>query len=234
MRDIDDRQLLQGLCRQTVPAAAALLAAACAPAAERYYPLDAGRSWTYAMAIRPAGGEPLTAVSVVTNLPRRSVAGQTVTPQATEAFGQSRLRFISADERAVVEIADQDAGASEPQIRRPANTILKMPLSVGAAWETTWETNQFGRRALLPMTKTVESTDRPCTAGTRTFEDCLHLRLTGSGPVTAGERLAIVDVAGEEWFVPAVGYVRGVFAESVRGLPQNDVRVEVTLTHADP
>ncbi len=95
-----------------------------------------------------------------------------------------------------------------------------MPLTVGGVWETTWETNQFGQRTLLPIAKTVESTDRPCTVAGRTFSNCLHLRLAGSGLVSVGDRSATVDVAGEEWFVPAVGYVSGLFAESVRGVPQ--------------
>ena len=234
MRFINDRRCLQEPCRHAVLAGAMLLVAACAPQAKSYYPLDVGRSWTYAMSIQPASGQAVRVSSEVTNLPERRVAGQTVTPQATEALDQRRLRFIRADESGVAEIADQDGNAAEPQIKRLPNTILKMPLTVGAVWKTTWETNQFGQRTLLPVTKRVESTARPCTAGTTTFHDCLHLRLTGSGPVRADDRSATVDVAGEEWFVPALGYVRGLFAESVRGLPQNDVRVEVTLTDSTP
>lgn len=236
MRFIDTGQPLQGQCRYALLAVATLILAGCASTpAESYYPLEAGRSWTYAMAIQPASGQAVRANNEVRNLPEQTLAGQTVTPQATEALGQRRLRFIRADDRGAVEIADQDAGASEPRIKDPPNVILKMPLTVGAAWETTWETNQFGRRTLLPITKTVESTGRACTVAATTFSNCLHLRLSGGGPVSGADgRSATVDVAGQEWFVPAVGYVRGLFAESVRGLPQNDVRVEVTLTGSAP
>ncbi len=96
MRFINE-QLLQGKRRRAVLAAAALFVAACTPQADSYYPLDAGRSWTYAMVIQPASGQAITATNAVTNLQERRVAGQTVTPQATEALGQRRLRFISAD-----------------------------------------------------------------------------------------------------------------------------------------
>jgi hypothetical protein len=219
---------------QNCLAAAALLVAACAPPSERYYPLDAGRSWTYAMTIQPASGQAATATSLVTNLSERTVAGRTVTPQQAEAFDQRRLRFISVDDRGVVEIADQDSNASEPQIKSPPNSILKTPIAVGATWETTWETNQFGKRTLLPMTKKIESTEGPCTVPAGTFSNCLHLRLTGSGPVSADDGSAIVDVDGEEWFAPSVGYVRGIFMESVRGLPQNGLRIEVALTASAP
>lgn len=215
-------------------AAAVLAVAACAAPSKSYYPLEARRTWTYAMSIQPAAGEAIAADSRVTNLEERRVAEQIVTPQATEAFGQRRLRFISSGDRRIAEIAEQLDGAPEPRIKSPANTILEMPLTVDAAWETTWETNQFGQRTLLPITKTVESIDQPCTVASRTFGECLHLRLTGSGQVKAGERSATVDLAGEEWFVPGVGYVKGLFAEHVRGLPQNDVRVEVTLTGSTP
>ena len=230
MRSINDPQLLRVQRRQALLAAAALLVSACAPSTKSYYPLDAGRSWTYAMVIQPASGQAVTANSHVTNLEERFVAGLTVTPQETEAFGQRRLRFISVDDRGVVEVADQDSNASEPQIKTPPNTILKIPIAVGASWETTWETNQFGTRTLLPITKKVESTDRPCTVAGSTFNNCLHLRLAGSGLVSAGDDSAIVDVAGEEWFAPGLGYVKGLFTESARGLPQNGVRVEVTLS----
>lgn len=218
-----------------LPAAVALLVSACAttPVA-RYYPLDAGRSWTYTTLIQSASGQGATAETRVANLPALTLAGRTVTPQETEAFGQRRLRFISADDHGVVEIADQDSTAAEPQIRDPVNTILKMPLAAGAAWETTWETNQFGRRTLLPMTKTVESTDRPCTAAAGTFDNCLHLTLNGSGPARADTGSAIVDVTGEEWFAPGVGYVRGLFTESVRDRPENGVQVEVSLNARTP
>ncbi len=212
----------------------AFIVTAYAMPADRYYPLEAGRTWTYAMVIQPARGQTTTADTHVTNLNERTVAGQTVTPQDTEAFGQRRLHFISVDDRGVVEIADQDTAAPEPRIKSPPNTILKMPITVGAAWDTTWETNQLGTRTLLPMTKKVESIDRPCTTVAGTFSTCLHLRLIGSGLVRAGEESAVVDVAGDEWFAPGVGYIRGVFEESVRGRPQNGLHVEVSLTDRTP
>ncbi len=217
-----------------MPPLVAMIVTACAMPTDRYYPLEAGRTWTYATVIQPARGQKTTADTHVTNLKEQTVAGRTVTPQETEAFGQRRLRFISVDGRGVAEIADQDSSAPEPRIKSPPNTIVKLPITVGAAWETTWETNQFGTRTLLPMTKKVESTDRPCNTAAGAFSTCLHLRLIGSGPVRTAEGSAVVDVAGEEWFAPGVGYIRGVFDESVRDRPQNGVHVEVSLTARTP
>jgi hypothetical protein len=76
---------------------------------KRYYPLDAGFTWSYALTIRRTvdTGDPIDAARTVTNLPTRTLNGRGVTPQETRQFDQIQLRFISEEVDGIVEIAVQ-------------------------------------------------------------------------------------------------------------------------------
>jgi hypothetical protein len=62
-----------------------------------YYPLDAGRTWIYALTIRQGGdaGKSIEAASMVTNLPGRTLSSRAVTPQESRQFDQVQFRFIA-------------------------------------------------------------------------------------------------------------------------------------------
>ena len=79
---------------------------------KRYYPLDAGFTWSYALTIRRTvdTGDPINAARTVTNLPTRTLNGRGVTPQETRQFDQIQLRFISEEVDGIAEIAVQSAG----------------------------------------------------------------------------------------------------------------------------
>ena len=95
-----------------------------------YYPLDAGRTWSYALTIRRGDetGKPIEAASTVTNLPGRILNGRAVTPQEGRQFGQIQLRFIAEETDGIAEIAAQSPGDSAPQMKQPPNYVLKQPL----------------------------------------------------------------------------------------------------------
>lgn len=200
--------------------------------AERYYPLADGRRWSYVMIIRN-GTEPdartLETSSTVTNLPALRFAGKKVTPQQTEAFGQSQVRLIHASADGVAEVATQTDPTAQPVARVPPNEVLRSPLQVGRSWPSTWQSNQFAQTTLVPMTKTVARTDGRITLPAGEFGDCLVLSIEGHGPVNAPEGPVNVTVEGEEWFAPGVGLVRGSFREEVAGRPENATRVDLDL-----
>ena len=83
----------------------------CGGTLKSYYPLDAGRTWSYALTIRQEGeaGKPIEAASTVTNLPERTLNGRVVTPQESRQFGQVQLRFIAEETDGIAEIAAQSA-----------------------------------------------------------------------------------------------------------------------------
>jgi hypothetical protein len=201
--------------------------------AELYYPLAAGRIWTYAMRIRQ-GAEPdartVESSSTVTNLPAGMFDGRPVTPQQTLAFGQTQTRLIRVSTEGVAEVATQPEPPAKAIPRIPPNDVLRLPLQVGAHWQSTWQSNQLARTTLVPMTKTVARVDGRITLPAGEFDHCLVVSIHGGGPVTAPGESVDVVVDGEEWFAPGVGLIRGSFREVVQGRPGNATRVELELT----
>lgn len=206
-----------------------LAPSACSSAPETYYPLESARIWTYAVTIRQGDGPPASGQSRIVNLPSRQLAGRAATPQQADMFGRRSLRFLVDDGDAVSEIAEQSATDGEPRFATPFNVILRAPLTPGASWTAIWQSNQFGRRTALPMTKTVTRRDATVTVPAGTFESCVELDLAGSGQVATADGTFVIDIAGTEWFAPGIGYVRGTFVETIPGRPENAVRVEVAL-----
>lgn len=200
--------------------------------ADRFYPLGPGRSWSYTMLIRQ-GDAPeartLETSSKVTNLAATSFDTATVTPQETQSFGQRQIRLMRASDEGVVELASQPNTDSQPIRREPPNFVLRAPLSVGHAWQSTWQSAQFAQMTLIPMTKTVARHDGVITVPAGKFENCLVLTIEGKGLVTAPEGPVQVNVEGEEWFSPGVGLIKGAFRETVEGHPENATQVEVNL-----
>jgi len=93
-----------------------------------YYPLDAGRTWSYALTIRREGdaGEPIEAASTVTNLPGRTLNSRAVTPQESQYIVRP-----NPETDGIAEIAAQSANDTAPQIKEPPNYVLKQPLREG-------------------------------------------------------------------------------------------------------
>jgi hypothetical protein len=215
----------------------AWLVAGCSPAPHDFYPLEAGRSWTYRLVIvQGAEGSErrVEATSLVVNLPERAFAGETVVPQRQEAFGAARVRLIRDDGESVAEVGE----AGEPQgaivARQPINRIIRRPLTPGASWSAMWETMQSGAPTLLPMQKTVTATDGVVAVAAGRFDGCLGLAIAGGGPVPIGEGPQEMMVTGEEWFAPGVGLVRARFREIVAGRPEAATRVDLELADRRP
>jgi hypothetical protein len=201
--------------------------------AELYYPLAAGRTWTYAMRIRQgveSDARTVEASSTVTNLPAGTFDGSAVTPQQTLAFGQTQTRLMRVSTEGVAEVATQPEPPAKAIPRIPPNVVLRRPLQVGAHWQSTWQSNQLARTTLVPMTKTVTRVDGRITLPAGEFDRCLVVSIHGGGPVTAPGESVDVVVDGEEWFAPGVGLIRGSFREEVQGRPGNATRVELELT----
>ena len=200
--------------------------------AELYYPLTAGRTWNYAMRIRQ-GAEPeartVEADSMVTNLPAATFDGKAVTPQQTLAFGRPQTRLITTSEGNIAEVATQPDPPGLPIPRVPPNDVLRLPLQIGASWQSTWQSNQLAQTTLIPMTKTVARIDGRITLPAGDFDRCLVVSIRGRGQVTTASDSIEIAVEGEEWFAPDVGLVRGTFREEVRGRPANTIRVELEL-----
>ena len=199
---------------------------------KRYYPLDAGFTWSYALTIRRTvdTGDPIKAASTVTNLPTRTLNGRAVTPQETRQFDQIQLRFISEEVDGIAEIAVQSAGDIVPQPKNPPNYVLKRPLQQGNEWSSTWQSNQFGTVNMIPINKRIEELRWARTSAAGQFVDCLRLQISGRGAIAAPNGLTAIKVAGEEWYCADIGFVEGVFREELPDLPANTTVISIKLT----
>ena len=208
----------------------AWLVAGCSLAPHDFYPLEAGRFWTYRLVIvQGAEGSErrVEATSLVVNLPERAFAGETVVPQRQEAFGAARIRLIRDDGESVAEVGEASELQEAVVVRQPINRIIGRPLTPGASWSAMWETMQSGAPTLLPMQKTVTATDGVVAVAAGRFDGCLGLAIAGEGPQE-------MMVTGEEWFAPGVGLVRASFRKIVAGRPEAATRVDLELADRRP
>lgn len=157
-----------------------------------------------------------------------------VVPQRQEAFGTARVRLLRDDGESVVEVGELNEADGSMMAKDPFNPIIRRPLTNGASWAATWETMQSGTRTLLPMRKTVTTTDGVLEVAAGRFTGCLRLAIAGGGPVIIDGARTDVAVAGEEWFAPGVGLVRATFQETVAGRAGAATRVEVDLIESRP
>ena len=141
-------------------------------------------------------------------------------PQRSEAFGAARVRLIRDDRESVAEVGELTGDAGAFVAREPVNWIIRRPLTPGASWSSTWETTQSRSPTLMPMQKTVRTTDGSIEVAAGRFDGCLGLAIAGGGTVATGPERDVeedVVVSGEEWFAPDVGLVRASFREDVAG-----------------
>lgn len=197
-----------------------------------YYPLDAGRTWSYALTIRRDGdaGKSIEAASTVTNLPGRTLNGHSVTPQEGRQSGQIQLRFIAEETDGIAEIAAQSAGETVPQAKQPPNYVLKQPLREGTGWSSTWQSAQFGTATMIPINKRIAERGRARASAAGQFDDCLRLHISGAGTIAAPNGPTAIKVEGEEWYCADIGFVQGVFREELPDFPLNTTLIGLELT----
>ena len=197
-----------------------------------YYPLDAGRTWSYALTIRREGdaGKPIEAASTVTNLPGRTLNSRAVTPQESQQFGQIQLRFIAEETDGIAEIAAQSANDTAPQMKELPNYVLKQPLREGTAWSSTWQSNQFGAATMIPVSKRIAEQGRAVKSAAGQFDDCLRLQISGAGTIAGPNGPTAIKVKGEEWYCAGIGFVQGVFREELPEFPVNTTMIDLELT----
>jgi hypothetical protein len=191
----------------------ATLVASCRDDLSRFYPLEAGMTWQYRVSLTQ-GREQTTTTAQVANLQPADVLGRTGVPQRSELFGQMLVRYLARDERGVFEFAQQQPGGVVTGIGNE-NYILKVPLADGNTWPSTWQSNREGRRASFPTVKAIAATDETVMVPAGTFSRCIRLRITGKGQANLATGPATIEVHGDEWYAPDVGFIKGVFRETV-------------------
>lgn len=178
-----------------------------------YYPLAAELTWRYRVVL-VQGSETFTDTAVVTNLSPVSIFDRTLTPQRSQLFGLTVVRFIAQTASGVALFAQQH-GEEPPVAREPADYLLRTPVAVGTSWSSSWESTGTTTAVRFPTVKTIASTRATIMVPAGTYADCLHVKITGKAEVALPRGRTTIEVAGEEWYAPRIGFIKSVFRETL-------------------
>ena len=181
----------------------------------RYYPLDPGFAWQYRVSLTE--DHKLTVVRAdVVNMQESHLLGRKTVPQRSDMFGQILIRFLVLDGRGVFEYAQQ-VGDGVPISTEPPNYVLRAPVADGTTWSSSWQTVKEGRRLSVPTVKTIAAGNETVMVPAGTFAGCLRVRITGKVNVNLRSGPSTIDMQGDEWYAPQVGFIKGTFRETVNG-----------------
>jgi hypothetical protein len=190
-----------------------------------HYPLDAGRTWQYRVSVVNESGGVVTDTAIVANLPEKEVLGRRGTPQRSQVFGKTVVRFLAATSAGVVEFAQQ-AGGMAPVATDPPDYILKASIAPGTNWRSVWRSTRDDSAVSLQTVKTISRTRETVMVPAGTFAECLRVKIAGKAQVALPAGLATIEVSGDEWYARDVGFIKGAFRETVN---QGEDAVEVTM-----
>ena len=178
-----------------------------------YYPLEAGHAWQYRVLVMQEGGA-LRGTAVVANLPPATVFGRVSVPQRSELFGKTVVRFLAATNVGVVEFAQQ-AGTAPPVADDPPDYVLRLPVAAGTSWSSIWKSTRDGGWVSFPTVKTITGTRETVMVPAGTFAECLRVKIAGKAEAALLTGSVTIEVTGEEWYAPDVGFIKGAFRETV-------------------
>lgn len=181
----------------------------------RYYPLDPGFAWQYRVSLTESHDLTSTRGEIV-NMEETRLLGRRTIPQRSEMFGQILIRFLATDRGGVFEYAQQ-VGDGAPISTEAPNYVLRAPIADGTTWSSSWQTVKDGRRLSVPTVKAIAAVNETIMVPAGTFAGCLRLRITGKIDVNLRSGPSTIDVQGDEWYAPGVGFIKGTFRETVNG-----------------
>ncbi|MBC2715640.1 MAG: hypothetical protein HF978_10050 [Desulfobacteraceae bacterium] len=183
---------------------------------ESYYPLKEGLNWTYQV----SSGETIddsdeNAILTISNLEKKYLKLEKVTPQQITYKGKSDLKFIIQNEEGIFEFGKQLYGMGMPEINDPKLFYLKTPVQIGGSWKEIHATQCLPEKMMVPVTVTIESMDETVTVPAGTYQNCLKLIKKGQFTKNLGEFLGVSNVAVEkaEWYVKGVGLIKSEILE---------------------
>lgn len=178
-----------------------------------YYPMDEGRTWNYRVSVSQ-DGESVSANAVVANLATADVLGRTGVPQRSELFGQTVVRYLTERSDGIVEYAQQ-SGDTAPVAKDRPDYVLKIPIVPGTSWSSSWQSTTGGTPVDFPTVKAISTIRETVIVPAGTFADCLRIRIAGKNELGLPKGQTIIEVRGEEWYAPGVGFIKGTFRETV-------------------
>lgn len=205
--------------------AAAPVVFACTRHDKSLYPLDPGVRRQYEM--RLERGETTGSIPmVITSMPTRELNGKQVVPLKIEVNGTTTFSFIGYDDNGFYIAATQSAEDASPSIKATPEYFLRLPVTVGTAWDTATKTQLQSSPVQVTLHSVVEAVDETVTIPAGSFERCSRVVTSGAG---IAHDQASVTVNGADWYCPGVGWVKSILKEGVKDWAF-DASVSVQLT----
>lgn len=189
-----------------------LVAVSCGGRSKGLYPLGEGEKWTYQATTKSVLGANQNATITITNMPKRELAEKSVTPQKTEANGQTVFSFVGEDSDGVFLLANQTPNSAEPEIVTPPPYLLHKPYEKGTKWEVKSSGQMSTTGEPLTLEATIEGINETVTVPAGTYEGCLKVISRGEQVKKLGSVMGQAKISVEQtsWFCPGVGLVRSI------------------------
>jgi hypothetical protein len=188
-------------------------------AGDDFFPLQAGRSWTYRVTktMVEKGGSQVESLTLDTR-GSEPVNGLPAMRRHSDSGADYWLR---SDDTGIFRVASKHALDSEPKVDDPKRYVLRKPYVVGTRWEALTvayimehrnESRKEMRYSHKPMNMRyrIEAVDQKVSTAAGSFEGCI--KVTGEAQIKlfADDVFNFRDVPlfSYEWYCPKVGLVR--------------------------
>lgn len=199
-----------------------------------YFPLDAGRSWTYRMIAHAYEYDQKPRTLTIESIGEEDVQGVKVSREKIALDGDEHFLFVGVDDKGVFRHATQSAGEAEPSVDEVRDYFLSYPVAVGKKWK-----GQGAPTFLdvvdrpVPIESTIESVTDVVEVPAGRFTDCVKVKVVGSVAVEEDPDDVDAPDAGtftlteETWYAKDVGIVKSI-AEEVFDTEFQEDRIKVT------
>jgi hypothetical protein len=186
---------------------AAVLAACEKSLSGNYFPLEAGRAWTYQIT---QGG--ISATVVHTSLSPETLNGRRVYPRTVSLQNTiMQTDYYVADDTGLFQYATKGNQDAEPVVMSNQPVIFGLPLEPGQTWEDTHTSRLLGAPVLIPVTVVITKRNARVAVPAGTFDNCIQISVAGSAVTAYGT----LTVGEEYWLAPNTGIVKSLQNETV-------------------
>lgn len=206
--------------RALLAAAAGLALAACrpTPAGSEFFPLEAGRVWTYDVTTEREGGRVEHETQVLRTLGAETLDGAPAWRRRSDSGVDYWLR---ADASGIYRVASKSDLDAEPQPDKERRYVLKAPFEQGTSWQATTTAYLLQRRQefpreirhshpAIPMSYRIEALEQSVQTRAGRFDGCVRvegkaLLMLFADPVAGWTNIPLTTI---EWYCPGLGLVR--------------------------
>jgi hypothetical protein len=211
---------IQRCCLALFVLSAALLLSSCSKTeADDFFPLQAGKSWTYRVTTELGEGiAPKIESLTLDTRGQQEVAGV----KAMRRHSDSGLDYwLRSDDTGVYRVASKNALDAVPKADEVPRYVLRKPYAVSTTWQASTVAYILQRRNELPkeirythkpvmMVYRIEALDQKVTTSAGSFDGCIKVQGEAKIKLYVDAQFAWRDIPlfSTEWYCPKVGLVR--------------------------